>query len=306
MNNFYEILGVSETANNDDIKKAYRKLAMEHHPDKGGDEEKFKKISEAYDVLSDENKKNNYDNQRRNPHGGFGSMFEEFFGGSNFHTQRKTSAPEKVVNIEIGAIESYLGVEKTIEYERKTKCEPCNGMGGDKIKCSGCKGTGFNTITMGSGFFQQLFRQPCNMCRGVGEVYKKVCESCNGTQIKVVKDAVKVKIPHGVGEGQFFRVQGKGDYFNGVYGNLILRVFVIPEKEFEKRENHLVYQASLDYDDLTKETLEIPHPKGSISVRIPEDFDSSKPLRVRTKGYQTESLGDLIIYLNVRFKRKKK
>ena len=85
-----------------------------------------------------------------------------------------------------------------------------------------------------------------------------------------------------------------------------MRAFVVPEKDFEKRENHLIYQASLNYEDLTKETLEIPHPKGTISVKIPEDFDSTKPLRVKTKGYQTESLGDLIIYLNVKFKRKKK
>ena len=303
MENLYEVLGVNESSSADEIKKAYRKLAMEHHPDKGGDEEKFKKISEAYDTLGDDTKRIQYDNQRKNP---IGSMFEDFFNQTGFHTQRKTSAPEKVVNIEIGAIESYLSVEKTINYERKIKCEPCNGNGGEKMKCNGCKGTGFNTITMGSGFFQQILRQPCNMCRGVGEVYKNVCGTCGGAQVQSTMDSVKVKIPHGVGEGQFFRVQGRGDYYNGTYGNLILRVFVVPEKDFEKRENHLIYQASLNYEDLTKETLEIPHPKGTISVKIPEDFDNTKPLRVKTKGYQTESLGDLIIYLNVKFKRKKK
>ena len=101
MENLYEVLGVNESSSADEIKKAYRKLAMEHHPDKGGDEEKFKKISEAYDTLGDDTKRIQYDNQRKNP---IGSMFEDFFNQTGFHTQRKTSAPEKVVNIEIGAI----------------------------------------------------------------------------------------------------------------------------------------------------------------------------------------------------------
>ena len=103
MENYYDILGVTETATPDEIKKTYRKLAMEHHPDKGGDEEKFKKISQAYDILGDDTKRQQYDNQRKNPYGDLGSMFNDFFNGGGF-TQRKTSAPEKVVNVEIGCL----------------------------------------------------------------------------------------------------------------------------------------------------------------------------------------------------------
>jgi molecular chaperone DnaJ len=300
MENLYEILGVNENATSDEIKKTYRKLAMEHHPDKGGDEEKFKKISEAYDTLGDDNKRGQYDNQRKNP---FGNMFDDFFN-NGFHTQRKTSAPEKVINVEIGAIESFLSVEKVIEYDRKLKCDTCSGHGGERQRCQGCNGSGFNVITMGSGFFKQVIRQPCNMCRGVGEVYKKVCGTCNGATTTTKKETIKIKIPHGIGEGQFLRLQGKGDYHNGHNGNLIIRVFVVPEKNFEKRENNLIYQTFLDLNDLTKDSIEIPHPNGKISIKIPNEFDSTKPLRVKSKGYSLDGLGDLIINLNVRFKRK--
>ena len=305
MENYYDILGVNETASPDEIKKTYRKLAMEHHPDKGGDEEKFKKISQAYDILGDDTKRQQYDNQRKNPYGDLGSMFNDFFNGGGF-TQCKTSAPEKVVNVEIGCLESYVGVEKTFEYERKIKCEPCNGAGGERIRCHQCNGAGHTTITMGSGFFQQVIRQPCNTCRGVGELFKKVCNGCGGSGTNPKKDSIKVKIPQGIDEGQFLRLQGKGDYFSGGYGNLIIRVFIKPQDNFEKRENHLIYQSYLSLNDLSKENLEIPHPNGNILVKLPDDFDSTKPLRVKGKGYRGEYIGDLIIYLNVKFNRKGK
>lgn len=306
MENYYDILGVSESTSQDEIKKVYRKLALEHHPDKGGNEETFKKISEAYDTLGDENKRAQYDNQRKNPFQG-GSMFDDLFNGM-FHTQRKTSVPEKVINIEIGALESYNSIEKIIDFERRIKCEPCNGKGGDKIVCHNCKGAGYSTLTMGSGFFQQIVRQPCNVCRGVGEIYTKVCNTCNGTTTKIQKDSVKIKIPHGISEGQFFRVQNKGDYSNGQYGHLVIRVFIASEKNFEKRENDLLYTAYLNLEQIQKDTLEIPHPNvGTISIKLPNEFDTSKPLRIKSRGYKINDSnvsGDMIINLHVKFTKK--
>ena len=135
MENLYEILGVTENATQDEIKKSYRKLALEHHPDKGGNEEKFKKISVAYDTLGDEQKRRNYDNLKNNPFanagGGF-NPFEDFFGGNPFFQQRKRSTPDKVVNINVGVIESYLSSDKTITYSRNVECSTCNGAGGTK------------------------------------------------------------------------------------------------------------------------------------------------------------------------------
>jgi molecular chaperone DnaJ len=311
MENLYEVLGVNETSTPDEIKKAYRKLAMEHHPDKGGDEEKFKKISEAYDTLGDENKRTQYDNQRKNPFGnmgGVGSMFEEFFN-AGFQQQRKTNAPDKVINLEIGAIESYLGIEKTINFDRKIKCEPCNGKGGDKVKCHGCNGTGFSVITMGSGLFKQIMRQACNVCRGSGELFKKVCNTCGGSTTNTIKESVKVKIPQGIGDGQFMRLHNYGDFYNNSYGNLVIRLFVVPENNFEKRENDLVYNAYMNLEQIQMESLEIPHPNGTISIKLPNEIDTTKPLRVRYKGYKltehhSSDKGDLIISLHVKFTKK--
>lgn len=303
MDNYYEILGVQENATQDDIKKIYRKLAMEHHPDKGGDEEKFKKISEAYDILGDENKRSQYDNQRKNPFGNMGNMFDQFFRQNR---QQRQSAPEKVINLEVGAIESYLGVEKSFKYERNFKCNTCNGNGGEKVKCHGCNGTGHNTITMGGGFFKQIIQQVCNLCRGVGLVYKTVCNTCKGATTVTNTEVVKIKIPQGVSDGQFFRMANKGDYFNGEFGNLMIRVIIVPEKNFDKRDSDLVYNAYLDYNQLSQESFNIPHPNGELMIKLPEEFDTTKPLRIKYKGYRNEGFnGDLIINLNVKFNRTK-
>lgn len=301
MENYYQILGVDENATQEDIKKTYRKLAMEHHPDKGGDEEKFKKISEAYDILGDENKKTQYDNQRKNPFRG-NSMFEDFFGG--FHTQRKTAAPEKVVDVYIGALESYKSVDKTIKYDRKHKCNTCDGQGGERQTCNTCKGSGVNIITMGTGLFTQVFQQPCGTCKGQGSTFKTVCGKCNGNGTTLEKETLNIKIPHGIGDGQFLRAQQMGDYYNGVYGNLLLRFFIETENNFEKRENDLIYNCTLNLEEIQKEKIDIPHPAGLLTITLPNEVDTAKPLRVKSKGYKTNGNGDLIIYLNLKFTRK--
>jgi len=303
MENYYEILGVSENATSDEIKKSYRKLAMEHHPDKGGNEEKFKKISEAYDVLSDENKRQQYNHQKNNPFGQGGSIFDEFFNSFN-NRNRQPSVPDKIIDLEISVLDSYNSVEKTFEYDRNEKCNSCNGGGGEKIICQTCKGSGHITMRMGNGFFTQVFHQPCNHCKGAGSLYKKVCDSCNGKTTKSKLEIIKIKIPHGVGDGQFFKMQGKGDFHNNTYGNLVIKVKIKPENNFEKIGNDLIYNSYLGYEELTLENVEIPHPDGKLSIKLPEIFDTSKPLRVKNKGFKNEGSGDLIINLNVKFKRK--
>lgn len=303
MENLYDILEVNETATQEEIKKNYRKLAMEHHPDKGGSEEKFKKISEAYETLGDENKRKDYDFQKNNPHRGH-SIFDEFFG--NFHTQRKTSVPDKIIDIEVGTLESYNSVEKNIIYNRNIPCQPCNGNGGERHTCHTCNGSGFITKTMGSGFFTQVFRQGCPSCGGHGFTLRNVCNSCSGRGTENRQENIKIKLPHNVSDGQYFRMQGKGDYVNGSVGNLILRVIIKPEGNFNKAENDLIYNAFLNLDELIKDNIEIPHPQGKISVKLPQEFDTSKPLRVKSKGFQGNPQGDLIINLQVKFKRELK
>jgi len=306
MENFYQTLGVNENATQDEIKKAYRKLAVEHHPDKGGDENKFKKISEAYDTVGDENKRSQYDNQRSNPFGG-GGGFDPFSGGFNpfgdmFNgaQQRKRAVPDKIVDVNVGVFESYNAKDKTINYSRKHMCGDCSGTGGDKTNCSICSGSGFIVQRMGTGMFSQVFRQPCHSCSGRGFNFTKICGGCSGEGTKSSVDSITIKLPHGIDDGQFLRLQNKGDWKDGMYGNLVLRVKVQPENNFEKNGDDLIYNAYFNLSDLYKEMLEVPHPKGNISVKLPSQFDSSKPLRVKSKGFNN---GDMYINQFIKFNR---
>jgi molecular chaperone DnaJ len=302
MKNFYNILGVTETASQDEIKKAYRKLAVEHHPDKGGNEEKFKEISEAFDTLGDQNKRQEYDNNRNNPFnsgsGGF-NPFGDFFSG--MYRQRKRSVPDKIVKVNVGAVESYLGVDKTINYTIKDKCNSCNGNGGDRVTCKTCAGDGFTIIRMGSGLFTQIVRQVCNSCNGVGYTFTNKCGTCHGDTTRDKNETITVKIPSGVDNGQFLKIQGKGDYSNGHYGNLVMQINMVPENNFEKDGNNLIYHTIFGLEDLSKESYEVPHPSGNISIKLPKTFDTSKPLRVRGKGYG--GVGDMYLNLVVKFDR---
>lgn len=300
--NFYNILGVNENATQEEIKKAYRKLVVEHHPDKGGSEETFKKISQAYDTIGDEKKRMEYDNQRKNPFFGYNNddpfrNFGDFFNG---FTTRKRSAPDKVIEINVGVIESFNSSDKIIDLTRNHPCNSCNGNGGEKIKCGSCNGNGFTQVTIGAGFYTQVFRQPCNNCKGEGEIFKNKCGTCHGSGTRKENETIKIKLPHGVDEGQFFKMQGKGDYHNGIYGNLIIKIKMVPENNFEKNLNDLIYNSYLNLEDLKKDTLDIPHPSGNLNIKLPNEFDTSKPLRVKSKGFKG---GDLFIKLHVKFNR---
>lgn len=301
-NNFYNVLGVKENASQDEIKKAYRKLAVEHHPDKGGSEDKFKEISQAYDVLGDENKRAQYDSRRNNPFmnggGGF-NPFEDLFGNSNY--QKRKTVPDKIIEVEVGAIESFLSGDKVITYTKNDRCDGCRGTGGDKMTCNGCGGQGFRVHTIGGSMFQQVVRQVCNTCRGSGQIYTKVCGVCQGTTVKPLTEVVKIKLPHGADDGQFLKLQGKGDFHDGFYGNLVIRVKCVPENNFEKMGDDLIYNAYFSKEDLDKTSIEVPHPLGTISITMPNSFDTTKPLRVKGKGYH--NTGDMFVKQHVRFNR---
>lgn len=303
---YYDILGVSDTATQDEIKKAYRKKAVEHHPDKGGDEQVFKKISEAYDTIGDEGKRRQYDSQKNNPFGGGGfNPFEDFFSqfGGRQQRQQRPQAPDKIINMDVTVIESYLGVEKTINYSRKHACNTCNGSGGDRATCSRCQGQGFITVRMGNGMFIQMVQQACDVCHGQGSMLTRRCGSCSGQGTRSEMESVSFKLPHGTDNGQFYRMNDLGDYHNGVYGNLVIKVNLMNTDNFEKMGNDLVYNSFLNLEDLKKNSVGVPHPDGEIRVNFPLEFDSSKPLRVKSKGFKNGGQGDLYVKLYVKFKR---
>jgi molecular chaperone DnaJ len=301
--NYYKVLGVQENADQETIKKAYRTMAKKHHPDKGGNDETFKKISEAYDVLGDENKRRQYDNQKQNPfhnaRGGgfnpFGDMFDMF---NNRPKQR--TVPDKIIDILITPIESYNAVDKHITYQRKHMCVDCHGNGGDRQHCGACNGSGIITQRIGTGMFIQMVQSHCNACNGQGFTYTRVCHTCKGSCTTEKPDTISIKLPHGIDDGQFLKVHGRGDFHNGIYGNLIIRIKVKNENNFEKFGDDLIYNKYLNLEELKMDSFVVPHPSGDLSIKMPPVFDTSVPLRVKSKGYNN---GELYIKLFVKFTR---
>lgn len=298
--NFYQVLGVNENATQDEIKKAYRKLAKENHPDAGGDETKFKKISEAYETLSDNGKKQEYDHRRANPFdGGFDSFFSNMFNMNNRRPRTHTTT----ITINIGVVESYKGGKKSVNYQRNTKCEPCNGTGGDKIICSTCQGKGSFVRQVNNGMFVQMVQVECSSCRGQGKITTNPCFQCQGSgQKKEVKN-VDIQLPHGIDNGQFLRLQGLGDFVNGTFGDLVVKVNLVAQNNFDRVNQHLIYNYYMNLDELKDGDLKVPHPDGDLTIKLPLNVDTSKPLRVRGKGFKNEGVGDLIINQYLRFNR---
>ena len=310
MNNYYEILGVSKDATQDDIKKAYRKLAIQYHPDKnpdGGD--KFKEIANAYETIGDENKRKDYDNKLNNPFAnqGGGISYEDFIsqmfgnqGSNQGGNQRRKSAPDKIIKVQISPIESYKGLDKTIRYLKDNKCNTCNGGGGDQQICHTCNGVGFQVKSFGTGFMTQQIRTSCGTCAGRGYTLTHRCYNCAGNGVKPHTHEISVKLPNGVDSGQYLKLADLGDFRNGEYGDLVIQIEVVPQDGFEKMNNDLIYNLFLNLEEVQKEKFTIPHPDGDLIMNALNTFDTSKPLRLRGKGY---SGGDMFIKLNVKFDR---
>lgn len=308
MSNYYEILGISKDASQDDIKRAYKKLAFQYHPDRNPEEgDKFKDIASAYDVLGDENKRKEYDYKLNNPFGSGNNMsyediFNQMFGGqreTQFNMRRK-SAPDKIIRVQVSPIESYKGIDKTIHYMKDNHCNICNGSGGDQQACSTCGGAGFQIKTFGTGFMMQQIRTACASCGGRGYTLIHRCYSCDGRGVKPASHEVTVKLPVGCDNGQFLKLADLGDFRNGEYGDLVIQIEMITKDGFEKMNNDLIYTLFLNYQELSSDKYVIPHPDGELNMVAPKLFDTSKPLRLRGKGYQG---GDMYVKLNVKFER---
>lgn len=303
MKDYYQILGVSRDSSKDEIKKAYRKLSKQYHPDVNPDgADKFKEIAEAYDTLSDDNKRQQYDNP--NPFAGGGGSMEDFFNMFNQQAQqrRRPNAPDKIVNVEITPLESYTGKEKELSYQVRKQCETCSGTGGDREVCNTCQGHGRVRQKFGSGMFAQVVESDCPHCQGEGYRIIKPCHGCGGQRTKPSFTTVKVNIPQNVDSGDFLRLQGKGDYYpNRGIGDLILKVNMVKKDQFEKVNNDLVYYHKVGVKDFANmKNIQVPHPDTNISIPLPVALDTEKPLRVRGKGFKVQGVtGDLFIKLSV-------
>jgi|688.fasta_scaffold361193_1 molecular chaperone DnaJ len=311
MKDYYGILGVSKETSADEIKKAYRKLSKQFHPDVNPEgAERFKEIAEAYDVLSNPDKKQKYDNPASNMFGGDASIEDLLrhmgFNRNPFGGQRRPSAPEKIITLDITALDSFRGSTQQINYKRDIACNTCGGSGGDRNGCGTCGGVGYRMRQMGQSPFQQIIQETCSSCVGRGYTITNACTSCIGKGTQGEFKSMNITLQHGIDDGEFYRVESAGDFHNGVYGNLLLKVRMKKDTSWEKVGDDLIYNNFLTYDDLTNESCEVPHPDGNIVVKYPELFDTLTPMRVRGKGYRRERIGDLYIKNIVRFKREKK
>lgn len=328
---YYEILGVSREASDQEIKGAYRKLAMQHHPDRNPDdpaaEEKFKEASEAYQVLSDAQKRAGYDryghagvNGGGNPFGNaqdigdiFGDFFGEMFnvGGANGRrVSRAQRGGDLRHDLTLEFSEAVFGRETIVTVRRMEVCADCRGTGSASKRapstCQQCQGRG--QVRYQQGFFS--IARACSACGGLGTVVTDPCRVCRGEARVAREHTLDVKIPAGVEDGTRIRYQGEGDAgkFGGPNGDLYIILAVKPHEFFEREGNdlHCVMPISFPQAALGDE-LTIPTLEGDTKLRIPEGTQSSKQFQVRGKGvpYLNEhGRGDLIVHVSVQTPKK--
>ncbi|WP_410472923.1 molecular chaperone DnaJ [Faucicola mancuniensis] len=326
---FYEVLGIDKNANEQEIKKAYRKLAMKYHPDRNPDdpqaEEKFKEASLAYEVLSDAQKRSAYDRMGHaafengmgggggfgggNFHdifgdlfgggraGGFGDMFGDMFGGGRSSRRRRGADLRYVV--ELSLEEAVNGVKKEITFTAPAPCETCNGKGTknpeDVVTCTTCGGHG--VVRMQQGFF--AVQQTCPHCGGSGKQIKNPCGDCHGSGVKDKSRTLEVTIPAGVDNGDRVRLSGEGEAIQGgESGDLYVEIRVKEHDKFVRNGADLHLDVPISFADaaLGRE-VEVPTLDGRINLRIPEGTQSHKIFRIKGKGITPvrESMkGDLL------------
>ena len=316
---YYEVLGVEKGASADDIKKAYRKLAMKYHPDRNpGDktaEEKFKEVGEAYEVLSDADKRSRYDSYgfagvdpNFNPAAGaggfgggfggagfdFGDIFGDFFGGGASSRSASQNAPRRGENVmarlELTFEEAAFGCEKEVSAPRIENCPNCKGSGsadGVVETCSRCHGTGQERVTQSFMGMQMQSTTTCSQCGGRGKIIKTPCTTCKGKGKVRKNNRVKVKIPAGVDNGQSVRVRGEGCVgANGApNGDLLVEIRVRPHDTFVRNGNDILCAVPISFTQAALGAeIQVPTLEGNMTYTIPEGTQTGKEFIIRDKG----------------------
>lgn len=308
---FYEVLGVAKNASEAELKKAYRRLAMKHHPDRNPDDEtaenKFKEAKEAYEVLKDSQKRAAYDQFGHagvDPSAGgghqggpgnfsdiFGDVFGDIFGGGGGGRSGGRSnayrGSDLQYNMEMSLEEAVFGVEKDIDIPRMESCEPCGGSGakpGTKATtCTTCQGVG--QVRMQQGFFS--VQQTCPTCRGAGKVISSPCSSCSGEGRVEKYRQISVKIPAGVDTGDRVRLSGEGEsgLNGGPSGDLFVQVHVSKHKLFERDGDDLYAEVPISFPTAVMGgEMEVPTLDGRVKLKIPAETQTGKLFRMRGKG----------------------
>ena len=328
---YYKILNVGGNASKKEIKKSYRKLARKYHPDANPDnkkaEDKFKEISEAYNVLSDDKKREQYDQQRRffsqggynvSPGGGFtqerysdmsGKNFQDIFDIFGGQTQTRPSWPQKGQDLHyslpISFSEALTGVTKQIKINHSITCPNCQGSGARSgtaaITCPTCGGTG--VVAMNQGIFG--LNRACPQCHGRGSIVKDPCAVCHGSGMVQESKVISIKVPAGVDSGSKIRYQklGEAGINNGPPGDLFIIAKVKPHPVFKKRGSNIHLNLPVTFSEAALgAVVKVPTPSGSVNLKIPPGTQERTTLRVKGKGapkLHGGGMGDLMVTINV-------
>lgn len=334
---YYEVLGVDKNATPEQLKSAYRKLALKYHPDRNpGDkeaEEKFKEAAEAYDVLSNADKKARYDqfgHAGLDGQGGFGggasmnmddifSMFGSIFGGHGFggfggfgggQPQRPmTHGTNLRIKVKLTLEEIDSGVEKKLKINKYIPCKSCGGSGarGNSMEtCPHCHGSGYVVEMRRTLLGQMQTQSVCPHCGGQGQVIKDKCPKCHGDGIVKSEEIITIQIPAGVQDGMQLSMSGQGNAAprGGIPGDLIIQIEELPHEQFERQETNLYHNAFITFSEAALgTTLEVPTLHGKVRMKIEPGTPSGKILRLRGKGLPTPGgyggRGDLLVSVNV-------
>ncbi|WEV60663.1 molecular chaperone DnaJ [Streptococcaceae bacterium ESL0729] len=321
---YYEVLGVSKTASDDELKKAYRKLSKKYHPDinkDAGAEDKYKEIQEAYETLSDSQKRAAYDQYgfagaqggfgggaggfdgfdgfssfSGGGFGGFEDIFSSFFGGGG-GAQANPNAPRQgddlQYRINLTFEEAVFGVEKEIKYNREEICHTCHGSGSkpgtEPIVCPKCHGSGQIQVAISTPYGRIMTTATCDVCHGRGKEIKDPCPTCHGSGRDKVVHKVKVKVPAGVETGQHIRLSGQGDagVNGGPYGDLYVIFNVQESSKFRREGSEIFYNLPISFVQATLGAeLEVPTVHGQAKLKIPAGTQTGTKFRLKGKGAQ--------------------
>ncbi|ANU17002.1 molecular chaperone DnaJ [Planococcus maritimus] len=326
---YYEVLGVSKDASKEEIKKAYRKLSKQYHPDinkEANASEKFQEVKEAYEVLSDEQKRSQYDQfGHQDPNQGFGGggfggaegfgfddIFSTFFGGGT--RRRDPNAPRKGDDLQysmtIDFLDAVFGQETEIEIPKDETCETCDGSGAkpgtSKKTCPYCEGAGQLNVAQDTPFGRMVNRRACHHCEGTGQIIEEKCTTCRGAgKVRKLKK-IKVTVPAGVDDGQQLRVSGQGGpgINGGPAGDLYVLFRVKPHAQFERDGDDIHLELPITYPQAALgDEIEVPTISGKVKLKIPAGTQNGARFRLRGKGVQNVhgyGVGDQHITIKVK------
>ena len=320
----YEVLGVSKDASDADIKRAYRKLSKQYHPDinkEAGAEEKFKEIAEAYEILSDSQKRAAYDQYGHASYdpnsgfsgggfggfdgfGGFGGqvfsgsytgVFDTFFGGGGGRRGNRANMPRQGADLQyvmdLTFEEAIFGKEEVIHYHRNAECETCHGTGAkpgtDPVTCSKCHGAGVINVERATPFGRMMSQTTCDVCGGTGQEIKEKCETCHGHKHVEETHKVKVKVPAGVENGNQMPLRGQGEAGEngGPYGDLYVIFRVGKSDTFEREGADIFYELPINFAQAALgDEVDVPTVHGKVKLKVPAGTKSGTVLRLRGKG----------------------